>query len=66
MNSTTAQPLQQAATDNIMLFLEEFTGVERGSTGVTLRDIVNKNAKNRGNMDGTNTSYNFRSGLFID
>lgn len=66
LKSITPQPLQQYCTDNVVLHLEEYTGVIRPDIGGIVRDIINKNSKVRGNADGSNSTFFFRSNLLID
>lgn len=66
IKSITPQPLQQACSDNIVMHLEEFTGNIPKDMEWILRDVINKNSKQRWNIDGSNTVFNFRSNLLID
>jgi len=66
IKSITPQPLQQACSDNIVMHLEEFTGIIPKDMEGILRDVINKNSKQRWNIDGSNTVFNFRANLLID
>lgn len=66
IKSITPQPLQQACSDNIVMHLEEFTGIIPKEMEGILRDVINKNSKQRWNIDGSNTVFNFRANLLID
>ncbi len=66
LKSITTQPLQQFSTDNTVLHLEEYTGMIKADMGGTIRDIINKQSKIRGNADGSNSTFFFRSNLLID
>jgi len=47
IKSITPQPLQQACSDNIVMHLEEFTGIIPKDMEGILRDVINKNSKQR-------------------
>ena len=66
IKSTTLQPLKQAATDDFILHLEEFTGSIDNNKETILRDIINKAKSGRGMADGENVNYIFRSWLILD
>lgn len=66
IKSTTLQPLKQAATDDFILHLEEFTGNIDNNKETILRDIINKAKSGRWMADWDNVNYIFRSGLILD
>lgn len=66
IRSTTAQPLNQAASDNFLLHLEEFTWEIWQEKEDLLRNIVNKTNSARGLANGLNIWYTYRAGLVID
>lgn len=66
VKAITPQPLQQLSTDNIPLFLTEFTGIIPCDREWNLRDILNKDGKMRWNSDASNSHYIYRSSLMID
>lgn len=64
--STTPQPIKQAATDDFILHLEEFTW-EIGDVKETIvRDILNKAKSARWASDWWNVYYIYRSSLVLD
>lgn len=63
---TSPQPLKQAATDDFILHLEEFTGMIWDQKETIIRDILNKARTARWMADGWNTYYIFRSSLLLD
>lgn len=63
---TSAQPLKQAATDDFILHIEEFTWQIWDAKETILRDIMNKAKTGRGMADGNNVFYIFRSSLILD
>ncbi len=63
---TSAQPLKQAATDDFILHIEEFTWNIWDAKETILRDIINKAKTGRGMADGNNVFYIFRSSLILD
>jgi len=64
--STTPQPLKQAATDDFILHLEEFTGDIWDTKETIVRDILNKAKTSRGMQDWENIYYKYRSSLILD
>lgn len=63
---TSPQPLKQAATDDFILHLEEFTWQIWDIKETIIRDIINKARTARGMADWNNTFYVFRSWLILD
>lgn len=63
---TSAQPLKQAASDDFLLHLEEFTWQIGDQKETIIRDVLNKARTARGQADGSNTYYIFRSSLVLD
>lgn len=63
---TSPQPLKQAATDDFVLHLEEFTWLIWDVKETILRDVLNKARTARWMSDWWNTYYVFRSSLILD
>lgn len=66
ITGTSAQPLKQAATDDFILHIEEFTWMIWDAKETILRDIMNKAKTWRWMADGNNVFYIFRSSLILD
>lgn len=66
IKSTTPQPLKQAACDDFILHLEEYTGMIWEVKEWILRDILNKSKTARWTADWTNVEYIYRSWLILD
>lgn len=64
--STTPQPLKQAASDDYLLHLEEFTWDIWDMKETLVRDILNKARNGRWQSDWWNVYYIFRSSLILD
>ncbi len=64
--STTPQPLKQAATDDFILHLEEFTWEIGDQKETIVRDILNKARSSRWASDWHNVYYIYRSSLILD
>ena len=64
--STSPQPLKQAATDNFILHLDEFTGTIHPDKESIIRDTINKAKSSRGLQNGSNVDYVYRAGLVVD
>lgn len=66
IKSTTPQPVRQAATDDFILHIEEFTWDIGEIKETILRDILNKAKTARGNADGSNVNYIYRAWMILD
>ena len=66
VKSTTPQPLKQAATDDFLLHLEEYTWQIGEVKESILRDILNKGKTSRGMITWDNVEYVYRAWLLID
>ena len=66
IKSTTPQPLKQAATDDFVLHLEEFTWHIWEIKETIVRDVLNKAKTARWQADWENVYYIFRSALVLD
>lgn len=64
--STTPQPIKQAASDDFVLHLEEFTWDVWEVKETLVRDILNKAKAARWTSDGSNVYYIYRSSLILD
>ena len=66
IKSTSLQPLKQAAQDDFILRLEEFSSEIGKDKEEILRDILNCGKSWRWQQDGSNIYYKYRSSLLVD